>query len=247
MAGSAVIVFLMIIRFVGEYLMASQAGKRVIFFGGAIMSRFGGDDVIIGSQDDAGVIPSVGGGSVKRIDGKASGASWKLVDWGDPLSSEEESTFNCTMTNYVSFASGETAQMCVYEVASDQFVSGTIMSTGRWYDCDLLPALWNNGILHNETNESLYYVDVGANIGGCLMEMLLSTKAKIIAFEPHPMNVFNIKKTVSQLDKSYQDRLMLFPIGLGSESSNFTIYSASNNMGNSGKSKRVNIYLYFKW
>ena len=78
------------------------------------------------------------------------------------------------------------------------------------------------------------------------MEMLLSTKAKIIAFEPHPMNVFNIKKTVSQLDKSYQDRLMLFPIGLGSESSNFTIYSASNNMGNSGKSKRVNIYLYFK-
>lgn len=93
MAGSAVIVFLMIIRFVGEYLMASQAGKRVIFFGGAIMSRFGGDDVIIGSQDDAGVIPSVGGGSVKRIDGKSSGASWKLVDWGDPLSSEEESTF----------------------------------------------------------------------------------------------------------------------------------------------------------
>jgi hypothetical protein len=68
------------------------------------------------------------------------------------------------------------------------------------------------------------------------MEMLLSTNANIIAFEPHPMHVFNIKKTVSLLDKSYQDRLLLFPIGLGSESAASTIYSASGNLGNSGKS-----------
>jgi hypothetical protein len=48
------------------------------------------------------------------------------------------------------------------------------------------------------------------------------------------MNLYNIKKTVSQLDKSFQDRLMLFPVGLGSASGTSTIYSANNNMGNSG-------------
>jgi len=61
--------------------------------------------------------------------------------------------------------------------------------------------------------------------------MLLGTNAKIIAFEPHP--VFNLKKTVSNLDKSYQDRLRLFPIGLGDVPMTNTIYSANGNLGNS--------------
>jgi hypothetical protein len=100
--------------------------------------------------------------------------------------------------------------------------------------CDILPTLWKDGD-HDETDKSLYYVEIGANIGSCVMEMLLGTNAKIIAFEPHPMNVYNIKKTVSQLDKSYQDRLLLFPIGLGSEIITSTIYSATGNMGNSSK------------
>jgi hypothetical protein len=90
--------------------------------------------------------------------------------------------------------------------------------------CDVLPKLWNDAAARrrhsssdhdDDDNISNYvYVEIGANIGSCIMEMLLATNAQIIAFEPHPMNVYNIKKTVSQLDKSYQDRLLLFPIGL---------------------------------
>ena len=59
-------------------------------------------------------------------------------------------------------------------------------------------------------------------------------RVMIIAFEPHPMNVYNLKKSVSQLDKSYQDRLMLFPIGLAESANQSTIFSANDNMGNSG-------------
>lgn len=61
----------------------------------------------------------------------------------------------------------------------------------------------------------------------------MSTKAKIVAFEPHPMNAFNIKKAVSQLGKEYQDRLLLFPVGLGDAMSSSTIFSGHDNMGNS--------------
>ena len=122
--------------------------------------------------------------------------------------------------------------MCVY--ADDDGISRTIRSDKYLSHCYILPMLWKDGD-HDETDKSLYYVEIGANIGSCVMEMLLGTNAKIITFEPHPMNVYNIKKTVSQVDKSYQDRLLLFPIGLGSKSITSTIYSVTGNMGNSSK------------
>ena len=122
--------------------------------------------------------------------------------------------------------------MCVY--ADDDGISRTIRSDKYLSHCDILPMLWKDSD-HDETDKSLYYVEIGANIGSCVMEMLLGTNAKIITFEPHPMNVYNIKKTVSQVDKSYQDWLLLFPIGLGSKSITSTIYSVTGNMGNSSK------------
>jgi hypothetical protein len=174
---------------------------------------------------------SSGGWVINRIHGYNSD-SWKLVDWGNPVSPEEESMFTCEMVTFRSIMSGKEANMCVY--ADDDGISRTIRPDKHLSHCDILPTLWKDGD-HDETDKSLYYVEIGANIGSCVMEMLLGTNAKIIAFEPHPMNVYNIKKTVSQLDKSYQDRLLLFPIGLGSEIITSTIYSATGNMGNSSK------------
>ena len=174
-------------------------------------------------------------GVIKKKEGHdvANGATWKLVDWQNPISEEEESKFNCLMTPFISSASSKEAQICVHTF--NDFITNTIKSDRRWYDCNILPELWNNRKMddgHGGGNS--YYVEVGANIGSCVLEMLLSTNANIIAFEPHPMNVYNLKKTMSQLDKSYQDRLMLFPIGLGDSPGQSTIYSANDNMGNSG-------------
>ncbi|KAL3759052.1 hypothetical protein ACHAWU_008661 [Discostella pseudostelligera] len=162
-----------------------------------------------------------------RLEGMSNGFSWKVIDWQHPFSADEESRFTCTWTHFQSFLSRESAPMCVHD---DDAVSNSIKGNKRWSDCDILPVLWNNG-----SAESYVYVEIGANIGSCLMEMLLSTNASIIAFEPHPMNLYNIKKTVSLLGESYQDRLTLFPLGLGNASATSTIYSATGNMGNSGK------------
>ncbi|KAL7516765.1 hypothetical protein ACHAWX_001745 [Stephanocyclus meneghinianus] len=148
--------------------------------------------------------------------------NWKLVDWLNPISSEEEKKFSCDFTQY------KHSEICVHSFKD--IVSDHIKRNRHWPDCLILPRLW---VKNGEPDDKSLYIEIGANIGSCIMEMLLSTNASVVAFEPHPMNVYNIKKTISKLGKSYQDRLLLFPIGLGKSQSISTIYSGSENMGNS--------------
>eukprot|EP00550_Attheya_septentrionalis_P003522 CAMPEP_0198300394 /NCGR_PEP_ID=MMETSP1449-20131203/48060_1 /TAXON_ID=420275 /ORGANISM="Attheya septentrionalis, Strain CCMP2084" /LENGTH=344 /DNA_ID=CAMNT_0044002217 /DNA_START=193 /DNA_END=1227 /DNA_ORIENTATION=- len=157
--------------------------------------------------------------------------SWKLIEWNNDstFTPSEHQKFKCDFTTFTSSSTGISAPMCVH--AFRDYVSGSIRRKKRWTDCDLLPVLWNASHV-NQTDQSVY-VEIGANIGSCVMEMLLGTNATIVAFEPHPMNLFNLKKTVVGLDQKYQDRLRLFPIGLGDAKATNTIYSADNNMGNS--------------
>ncbi|KAL7545665.1 hypothetical protein ACHAWF_009013 [Thalassiosira exigua] len=136
------------------------------------------------------------------------------------------------MTTFKSFPSGEETQICVHTFSDA--VSDVMKSMKRWPDCDVLPDLWNVVGEHDgDKDEPYYYIDISANIGSCVMEMLLGTNARIIVFEPYPMNLYNMKLTVSKLDRSYQDRLLLFPVGLGASTSASTIYSAEGNIGNS--------------
>lgn len=168
------------------------------------------------------LIKKTGGGS----------KSWKVVDWdNNPITEEEEDKFNCDFVEFESASSGKSAQMCVHSFRD--IVSGNIRRKKNWGDCNVLPKLWNDAGNNTDSATSPIYLEIGANIGSCVMEMLLATDAPIIAFEPHPMNLYNLKKTVSRLDKSYQDRLTLFPVGLGDAEATSTIYSANNNMGNS--------------
>lgn len=136
--------------------------------------------------------------------------SWKIVDWSNPITKEEEEKFKCDFVNFTSTASGRNAEMCVHSFSDT--VSNSIKRKGHWGDCNQLSKMWNEKAQHSDKS---VYVEIGANIGSCVMEMLLGTDAKIIAFEPHPMNLFNLKMSVSKLDASFQERLRLVPIGLG--------------------------------
>lgn len=154
-----------------------------------------------------------------------SGQGWQVVKFQEM---KESNGFDCVWTRFTS-SSRKSAQMCIYPTAKDRYVSGMIQSSGRWMDCDILPKLWNQS-KHKETS---IYLEIGANIGSCVMEMLLSTDAKIVAFEPHPMNVYKIQQTMAKMDDEYKKRLKLYPIGLGSQTSKSTIYAGEANMGNS--------------
>lgn len=160
-------------------------------------------------------------------------ATWKLVDWNNPFSPGEEEKFSCVETTFQSAQTGKEAQMCVHD--RPDAVSGAIKASKRFHHCNILSEIWTA----NNNDDDSVYLEFGANIGSCVMEMLLGTNATIIAFEPHPMNAFNIKKSVSKLDQHSQDRLFLFPIGLGDERAMSTIYAANGNMGNSNIGKIV--------
>jgi FkbM family methyltransferase len=71
------------------------------------------------------------------------------------------------------------------------------------------------------------------------MEMLMSTDANIVAFEPNPPNHKLLSYILSLLDPKYQGRVALFPIALGSESVKSQIYSSKENMGNSVVGKPI--------
>jgi len=89
--------------------------------------------------------------------------------------------------------------------------------------------LWNRA----EKKEDSIYLEIGANIGSCVVEMLLSTDAKVIAFEPHPKNLFVLLNTIAAMEESYQERVVIVPVALGGKSSTEIIYAAKGNMGNS--------------
>ncbi|GFH50182.1 hypothetical protein CTEN210_06658 [Chaetoceros tenuissimus] len=154
-----------------------------------------------------------------------SGEDWQVAQFQEI---KESNGFECSWTRFRS-STGKSAQMCIYPTAKDKYVSGEIRSRGRWSDCDVLPKLWNQ----SQHKANSIYLEIGANIGSCVMEMLLSTDAKIIAFEPHPMNLYKIQQTMARMDDVYKKRLKLYPIGLGSQTLKSTIYAGEANMGNS--------------
>ena len=159
-----------------------------------------------------------------------SGDGWKIADWKDSASIQQpdkEGNFKCDWTTFKAFATGKTAEMCVHPF--NDLVSGHVRRHGGWGDCNALSHYWNE----NVQDANSVYLEIGANIGTCVMEMLLGTNANIIAFEPHPMNIFVLQQTISKLDSALQDRVRLVPVGLGDKKGSSTIFSANNNMGNS--------------
>lgn len=135
-------------------------------------------------------------------------------------------------------------KMCLH-AENDNFVSHDIREKGRWAECDELTRLWSKYHQHAQQDgaaSSGIYIDIGANIGSCVMQMLLTTNATIVAFEPHPRNLFCLTSTLSKMDNSYSDRVFVFPIALGNQTAEATINAAKGNLGNSVVGKKIKDY-----
>jgi FkbM family methyltransferase len=84
--------------------------------------------------------------------------------------------------------------------------------------------------MHNNTAD--HHLEVGANIGACVMEMLAHTNAKIVAFEPNPANINRMTNTLHRLGPAYSSRVTLYPFGLGSQNTVFQLHAQVGNFGN---------------
>lgn len=172
----------------------------------------------------------------KGIGMRTSGDGGKMWDRSSTLAFSKTT---CQWTHFHPRYAAKEALICTYfPVESDRYVSGTIVSQGRWSDCDILPELWNDEPKDSSSSSSIY-IEIGANIGACVMEMLLSTNATIVAFEPDPRNLAQLTSTLMAMDTSYRNRIALFPIALGASQGNSTINQASDNRGNAVVGKLV--------
>jgi FkbM family methyltransferase len=122
--------------------------------------------------------------------------------------------------------------MCLLQ---QDWISSRIRKLGRWPDCDMLVKLWNIGRRHSDDARGLF-IDVGANIGACTIEVLIRTNASVVAFEPNPKSLFYLQQSLVMLTKTLPDvarRVAVFPFALGSTyAHNVSMFAVQGNQGN---------------
>lgn len=131
--------------------------------------------------------------------------SWTVVNWEEPISDQDESRFNCDWVTFVS-SSGMENKICGRRDDENTFKCA--------HGEDFVDMMYEG-----ESMEPPYFLDIGSSRGACILELLLESDVNIIAFEPHPSNVYSIRKTIMALDKSFQNRVLFFPIALSDEAS----------------------------
>lgn len=115
-----------------------------------------------------------------------------------PIPAEHPLGRNCSLGSLrVSPTLSQT--MCL--VAND-WVSNSIKRHGSWRDCNMLLVEWEQAG-RNPQNAARklpdIFLDAGANIGACTLEMLLRTDARIVAFEPNPNNLCALRREHTEL------------------------------------------------
>jgi len=155
---------------------------------------------------------------------------------------------------------GKAPNMCLRPYADA--VSEHFRAVGFWHSCLDIAAAWPNlpdGSKSGKFADRLscgkqcypelgttpgIYVDIGANIGTCVMQMLARLDvAQVVAFEPSPANLFYMTnsafKRVQEGDPRILKNLVLYPNAVGSERSMHTLYEQPGNAGNTGVNTTV--------
>jgi FkbM family methyltransferase len=169
---------------------------------------------------------------------KASGAGWEVWDRRSVLHPELGRESPCDWAEY--HAIGRPAGLppvfaCVYPEGQDTWVSGLIRKEGQWVNCNTLTEkllLAGRDDNNNNKGAGLVFMDIGANIGACVLQILATTEAKVIAFEPSPRNLFRITSSLLNLPQHMKDRVTLFPVALGSEPATASLLANPTNAGN---------------
>ena len=124
------------------------------------------------------------------------------------------------------------AEMCLAPPGTEG-ISDKIRIQGAWPDCAVLPSMWSKF-----DDAQHIYLDLGANLGGCAIEMLYLTNASVLLFEPSPLNLFRLTSTLATLARSrpelkVQSRVWVVPIGVGDSTATLPLHMRAGNSGDS--------------
>jgi FkbM family methyltransferase len=157
---------------------------------------------------------------------RTSGKGWQMWDKKEPIMTEWTQYKECRWTTFKA-TNGKTAKICTHY---GDAVSRAVINRGRWADCDILTHQFTGT---HPNKKARVFMDVGANIGACTLQMLFTTDAPIFAFEPEPMNLFCLTNTIMRLEERYRERFILFPFALGDTERDSVINSQIGDFGNS--------------
>ena len=153
------------------------------------------------------------------------GDNWKIWDASSTEPLYADRGFGCGWMHYtVTSPKYNTAEMCAHP--GPDIVSGWIRSQGSWACCRPMPkrymsALERPGLAPGDPNRPKMlpvHIEIGANIGACVVHMLLSDPdLHVVAFEPYPPNLFRLTTTLLH-NPDFHRRVTVFPIGLGNHS-----------------------------
>ena len=184
---------------------------------------------------------------------KQKGEEWEIWNHTDPLFQYEPfakcawSNFTPTFfpeflnaTNTINMTEASGYQMCLHP--EYDIVSHHIRETKHWFECDMLSSMWYDYLRttsDDATSDASYHFEIGANIGACVMQILLTTPSNIhvVAFEPNPRNLFCLTSTLGRLPYHIQHRVTVFPVALGATMAKSTLHMEVGNFGNSIVSK----------
>lgn len=131
--------------------------------------------------------------------------------------------------NYSSTKITYTKNYTIYIHPRNDIISNIIKTSKQWFDCDLLPEMWDN-IEDLNKNEGVF-VDIGAHIGSCSLYMI-NEGIKTIAFEPVNENLYLFTKSLINNIKLVND-VEIYQCGLGNTTQELTMYINKMNIGES--------------
>lgn len=134
---------------------------------------------------------------------KTEGVGWQIWNGEDTLGeSAGASSGGCQ--DWIKYKVGRMSMdMCL----GKDTMSQEIRKLGYSEDCRNLAQQWSK----NDPNPNV--MDIGAGVGACIAEFLLTTDAKLIAFESNDLNLFHLTSTLLR-HSEYKDRVTLFPVAL---------------------------------
>ena len=172
-------------------------------------------------------------GTVFAITRGSAQGGWRVWRPSDPALPPPEGvpTLECMAGKYRPARQRKQWQPQPMCLAHSDKISLKISRFGEWHDCAMLVRWWHRMELGAAT-----FLELGANIGACTIALLLDTEARIIAFEPSPINQFYLTRSLQLAARRYPsiaERVVVYPLAAGDAWAQAPLFAESKNLGNS--------------
>ena len=198
---------------------------------------------------------SRGAGATVHVRAEAGWQPWTPLD--APIPSDHPAGLSCEKSWLRPGGGGgvatEAVEVCLLP---RDHITRHVQRHGRWRDCGLLVDEWERSAegrgagqgasageeeaaaaAEEGTEGEALFVEVGANVGVCTLELLLRTKASVLALEPSAVNLFHLTRSLRWAARRWPElahRVAVLPLAAGALAvDNASVVARRGNYGGS--------------